>query len=163
MGLDVAEHLVSKGWNIAIADFDVTLGESVASRLGSQVLFVKTNVINYDEQVAVFAATYKKWGQIDFVFANAGIGGKGDFYAREEEVEGTGGPPKPNTLVMDVCATGVIYSSYLALHFFRKNKEGRGYLVMTASAAGLYPSGQIPLYGMAKHGVSPTTFFPSTH
>lgn len=50
-----------------------------------------------------------------------------------------GGPPKPNMLVMDVCLYGVVYTSYLALHYFRKCGGRGGKLVMTASEAGLYP------------------------
>jgi hypothetical protein len=31
-----------------------------------------------------------------------------------------GAPPRPNTLTVDVCLTGVIYTAYIALHYFRK-------------------------------------------
>ena len=75
-----------------------------------------------------------------------------DFYEPKEELP-NGGPPHPNLLVLDVCFTAVVWTSYLALHYFRKNKSGSGKLVMTSSEAGLYPSGGNPLYASAKAGV----------
>ena len=47
----------------------------------------------------------------------------------------------------------MVYSAYLALHYFRKTEGGKGKLVFTSSMAGLYPAGLIPLYCAAKHGV----------
>lgn len=61
---------------------------------------------------------------------------------------------KPNTAALDICLTGVVYSAYLALHYFRKNPDKAGKLVSTASMAGLYPSLSLPVYTSAKHGVS---------
>lgn len=73
------------------------------------------------------------------------------FEPREELANG--GPPQLNTLVLDVCLQGVVWSSYLALHFFRKNESKGGTLVITSSEAGLYASPGIPLYAAAKTGV----------
>lgn len=74
------------------------------------------------------------------------------------EETSSGGPPKPDTLVIDVCLYGVVWTAYLALHFFRKNESKAGKLVMAASFAGIYPTSSAPLYSAAKHGVSIITF-----
>lgn len=66
MGLAVVEDLVSKSWNVTVFDFDAKAGDAVAARLGERVHFIQGNVVNYDEQVAAFSATFKLWGQIDF-------------------------------------------------------------------------------------------------
>jgi 15-hydroxyprostaglandin dehydrogenase (NAD) len=152
MGLGLVEKLVSQGWNITIVDFNEQTGKSVEERLGSQVVFIKGNVTNWDNQAAAFVATFKKWGRIDLVWANAGIGDRIDFLKPVEE-DASGAPPKPDVMVIDICLYGVVYSAYLALHFFRKNESKSGKLVMTSSMAGIYPAGTIPLYGAAKHGV----------
>ena len=152
MGYGLVEVLVKKGWNIAIVDFNETTGRAAEAKFGSQVLFLKGNVAKYEDQAAAFAAAFKKWGRIDLVWANAGIGDRINFTAPVEE-DASGAPPKPDVLVIDICLYGVVYSSYLALHFLRKNASKSGKLVMTSSMAGLYPSGSIPLYGTAKHGV----------
>ena len=153
MGYGLVERLDSKGWNIAIVDFNSTTGQAAADRFGAQTLFIKGNVAKYDDQAAAFAATFAKWGRIDLVWANAGIGDRIDFTAPVNEDTTTGAPPKPDVLVIDICLYGMVYTAYLALHFFRKNASKTGKLVMTSSMAGLYASGTISLYGTAKHGI----------
>jgi 15-hydroxyprostaglandin dehydrogenase (NAD) len=152
MGLGLAEKLVSQGWNITIVDFNEETGKAVAEKLGPPVFYIKGNVARYEDQSAAFVATFKKWGHIDLVWANAGIGDRIDFLKPVEE-DTSGAPPKPDAVVIDICLYGVVYSAYLALHFFRKNPSKTGKLVMTSSMAGIYPAGSISLYGAAKHGV----------
>lgn len=82
-----------------------------------------------------------------------GIIDRTNFYEPAEERE-DGAPVKPDTSVLDICLTAVVYSAYLALHYFRKNPDKAGKLVSTASMAGLYPSHGLPVYTSAKHGVS---------
>jgi 15-hydroxyprostaglandin dehydrogenase (NAD) len=77
-----------------------------------------------------------------------------DFCAPASSETASGAPAKPDTLVLDVCLYGVVWTAYLAFHFFRKNTSKSGALVSTASLAGLYPAAPVPLYGAAKHGVS---------
>jgi len=66
MGLSVVEDLISKGWNVAIFDFNEETGNVVAKRLGEQAKFFQGNVVNYDDVKAAFDQTFKLWGQIDF-------------------------------------------------------------------------------------------------
>jgi len=88
---------------------------------------------------------------ISTVYANAGVGERGDIYERHDDQEW---PSQPSLLTVEVNLHGVIWTSYLALHAFRKNASKSGKLVMTASSAGLYASGPLPLYAATKHGVS---------
>jgi NAD(P)-dependent dehydrogenase (short-subunit alcohol dehydrogenase family) len=66
MGLAVVEDLVRQGWNITVFDFDRAAGAQVAEKLGAQLLFIKGNVVNYEELGAAFVETWKKWGRVDF-------------------------------------------------------------------------------------------------
>jgi 15-hydroxyprostaglandin dehydrogenase (NAD) len=74
-------------------------------------------------------------------------------FCQPVDTEDDGTPPQPDTLVIDVDLIGIIWSSYLALNYFRKNASGGGKLVMTSSSAGIYAISEIPLYAAAKHGV----------
>lgn len=153
MGLGVVERLLALDWNVSIVDFNAQAGLEATKRLGEKTFFAKANVIVYEEQAAAFAATFAKWGRIDFVYANAGIGDRIDFFAPAKEFLENGAPVKPDTLVVDICLNGCIWASYLALHYFRLNPDGAGKIAMTSSMCGIYVGEQIPLYTAAKHGV----------
>jgi 15-hydroxyprostaglandin dehydrogenase (NAD) len=154
MGLGVVERLLDLGWNVAIVDFDEKAAIKATERLGEKTFFVKANVIIYEEQANAFVQTFNKWHRIDLVYANAGIGDRIDFYAPATEVMANGAPKKPDSLVVDICLYGCIWTSYLALHYFRMNPDGIGKIVMTSSMCGIYLGDKIPLYTAAKHGVS---------
>jgi 15-hydroxyprostaglandin dehydrogenase (NAD) len=154
MGLGVVERLVERGWNVAIVDFDDKMANVVVKRLGEKTIFIKTNVINYEQQAEAFAETFKKWNRLDLVFANAGFTDRVDIFEPAKEFLSNGAPKQPDALVVDVCLYGCIWSSYLALHYFRKNPDRNGKLVMTSSMCGLYATDAVPLYTAAKHGVS---------
>ena len=154
MGLGVVERLVELGWNVSIVDFDDKMAELVVKRLGEKTMFIKTNVIKYDQQADAFAQTFNKWNRLDVVFANAGFTDRVDIFESANEFLTNGAPKQPDALVVDVCLYGCVWSSYLALHYFRKNPDRAGKLVMTSSMCGLYATDAVPLYTAAKHGVS---------
>ncbi|KAH0831571.1 hypothetical protein AYO21_01775 [Fonsecaea monophora] len=152
IGLAVVEYLVNADWSVTIVDLNTTTGAQIAERFGDRVLFVRGNVAVYNDQVNAFALTEERWGQVDFVFANAGIVDRLDFCRPAKDFD-RGAPQEPDSLVIDVDLKGVIWSSYLALHFFRKNPQKGGKLVMTSSSAGLYSAPDVSLYSAAKYGV----------
>lgn len=141
MGEAVAIHLSKKGWKIACVDLREPAGGPGKDYEG---IFLKADVTKYEEQANAFQQTWEKYGQIDFgeqylrwnlkfliwiVFANAGIVESFPFYGVEQSLP----PPKPSFLVQDVNLVGVQYSSYLAMHYMRKNPIPGGNLIMTAS------------------------------
>lgn len=143
MGLGVVERLLALDYHVAIVDFNSVAGHDVSARLGPKTIFIKANVINYDEQAAAFAETFAKWHRIDFVYSNAGIGDRIDFFAPAKEFLDNGAPVKPDTLVVDICLNGCIWACYLALHYFRSNPEGKGKIAMTSSMCGIYVGDKI--------------------
>ncbi|KAH0831511.1 hypothetical protein FOPE_00529 [Fonsecaea pedrosoi] len=151
MGLAVTEKLLSKGWKVTIFDFNAKTGAELAEKLGPNVLFVQGNAAIYSDQAKGFLKTWEKWQRIDFVFANAGVGDRVDLFADAPETE-NGAPPQPDILPIDVCLNGVIWSAYLAFHYFKKNAGRKGKLAITASFAGIYAGPEVPLYAAAKHG-----------
>jgi 15-hydroxyprostaglandin dehydrogenase (NAD) len=150
MGLEVARSLSSKGWKISILDMNQSAGDKVATELKAK--FYKTNVTNYDELAAAFDSTWKEHGQLDFVFANAGIAGTENFYGHPE-VDNKGIPKKPSLLVSAINIDAVINTCWLAQYYLRQNKTPGGSIVITASSGGIYPVPASPIYGTSKHAM----------
>jgi NAD(P)-dependent dehydrogenase (short-subunit alcohol dehydrogenase family) len=149
LGLAVATSLASKGWQLVIADMNVSAGEAAATSL--KAAFYKTNVTDYASLSNTFEQAFRKFRRIDFVFANAGIVEKDSFFAK---FPNTGPPPEINMLSVDIDLKAVIATGYLAQHYFRQNPDGSGgCLVSTSSVGGIYPSPFTPMYAAAKHGV----------
>jgi NAD(P)-dependent dehydrogenase (short-subunit alcohol dehydrogenase family) len=130
----------------------VERGEEAASRLGGLVKFSQVNVNSYASLSATFDKIFEYSGRLDFVFANAGIVEKWNFYAKHK----VSPPPEPDQLSIDIDLKSVVNQSYLALHYFRLSPSagtGAQCLIMTASCGALYPSAFCPMYSGAKHGV----------
>ena len=151
MGLAVATALLNRSdWHVHLLDLNQDRGQEAASKLGKGAHFHKVNVTSYAELSSVFAQVFKAERRLDFVFANAGIVEKYDFYARHDT--GSDPPPEPDQLTTDICLKAVITTSYLAHHYFRQSPgHGKGTsLVMTASCGAFYPSEFCPIYSGAK-------------
>jgi len=151
MGLAVAEALAyAGGWTLHLLDLNAERGTSAASSL-PDAHFHQTDVNSYLSLSSTFDAVFNSASRIDFVFANAGIVERDNFYA----VHAQSPPPEPNQLSIDINLKGVVNTTYLAQHYFRLSPgKGKGCsLVMTASCGGLYPSPFCPMYTAAKHGV----------
>ncbi|PVH77660.1 NAD(P)-binding protein [Cadophora sp. DSE1049] len=149
MGLAVATSLSQQGWAVAIADLNVEAGEKAAKDLSGT--FHRTDVQAFDSLSATFYAVFQKHGQINFVFANAGVPERKNFYAR---TDGISGPPTGLDFIIDIDLKSVINTCYIAQHYFRKSpKSNKGCIICTSSIAGIYPVRFCPIYTAAKHGV----------
>jgi NAD(P)-dependent dehydrogenase (short-subunit alcohol dehydrogenase family) len=155
MGLAVAHALATRGdWSLHLLDLNATAGSSAVSSLGKNAHFHPCDVTSYASVSTVFSSIFKQYQRLDFVFANAGIAEKGNFYV--EHNTGSDPPPEPDLLCLHISLDAVITTSYLAQHYFRQSStvaQGEKNLVMTASCGGLYPSYYSPTYSAAKHGV----------
>lgn len=151
MGFEVAKALSDRGgWQVHLLDMNEERGEQAAKQIGAS--FHKTNVLEYDSLAAVFQNVFDASGQrLDFVYANAGIVERFNFY----ETHPAGRPPPPpDQTVIDINLKAVINTSWLAQHYFRQSKQSLNpTLVMTASVGGLYRCQVSPSYCAAKHGV----------
>ena len=137
MGLAVAQDLSAKGWNLTIIDLSPESLEKVKDQFDSNhTLFIELDVTNYESQADAFVQTWNRWTRLDFVFANAGIGDRMNFYAPATSLLANGAPAKPSELVIDICLNGMVYSAYLALHYFRQNQSKAGKIVFTSSMCG---------------------------
>lgn len=162
MGFAVAQALSSRtheDWDLHLVDLNEAAGQSATARLRN-AHFHKVNVTDYDGLTGVFEAALARSGRLDFVYANAGVVERENFY---EQHDLSKPPPRPDRLSIDINLKSVVDTSYAALHYFRrsagarKEQDGDGeaspVLVMTASCGGLYPSEFCPMYSASKAGV----------
>lgn len=142
MGLAVAETLAPKGWTVHLLDFNEKAGIAAAQSLPN-AKFHKVDVTSWDGLSKAFDAVFSQDRRLDFVFANAGIVERDNFY---DTPDTDGIPPEPNQMTTDINLKAGINQSYLALHYFRRSPtKGKDCsLVMTASVGGLVSLDQKP-------------------
>lgn len=153
MGLAVTRELSAReDWVVNILDINEIAGAKVAQEL-PRVTFHKSDVTKYGELCVAFQESFLAGGnRLDFVFANAGVIERTNFYAPQPPTETVAPPPEPDLLPIDADLKGVVLTTWLAQHYFRLSPhKGRdANVVMTASCGGLYPSFYSPLYSAAK-------------
>lgn len=151
MGLAVATAISAlPDWEVHILDLNSEAGSQTAQDL-PRTTFHYADVTNYGTLSASFQKSFEAHNRLDFVFANAGMIERFNFYAHPIG-DKVAPPPEPDLLSVDVDLKGVILTTYLAQHYFRASpNQGNGAsLVMTSSCGGLYPSLYSPLYSSAK-------------
>lgn len=113
----------------------------------SDIYFHKANVSQYQELASAFHEIHGEHGRLDFVFANAAAIESCNIL-QAEGADANTPPPEPDLTIIDVNVKGVIYTSYLATHYFRlsphKGKDAS--LVITGSCGSLYPFKVTPMY-----------------
>ena len=153
MGLALTQHLLSqddKKWKIGLADVQSPPDEI----LNSNTLFRKVDICDYNQQATFFRDVFE-WGggRIDFLAANAGIVDRQSFDMKDMKIRSDGLPERLDDKVLDIDLDSVIQGIWLFRFFNSKYRIKGGKINITASAAGLYPVPQMPLYCAAKHGL----------
>ncbi|KAI5868189.1 3-beta-hydroxysteroid dehydrogenase [Durotheca rogersii] len=151
LGLAVAETLCRRDWRVHIFDINEAGGSAAAARL-TRCVFHEVDVTAWHSLSSAFDAVFAAESQLDFVFANAGVMERGNFFERRDF---SSPPPEPDELSIDANLKGVVKTSYLAQHYFRANTHDDRdcVLVMTSSIAGIYPQAITPLYAASKAGI----------
>lgn len=145
IGLGIAEAMLAEGMNVAItgrSQASVLEAENyLIDKFGDSVLGLVMDVRSLEEQELGIQQILKKWGAIDVVIANAGIG----HFAPIESLSGD-----QWNEVIDVNLTGVFYTTKVSLDALKKSK---GYLITVASLAGcnFFPTGAA--YNASKFGL----------
>ena len=127
IGAETARQAVAAGYRVVLAARTPGRLQALAGELGGpdKVLTVDCDVTDWDSQSRMFAAALGAFGQIDAVFANAGIGAT---------AMGTENGDPDNFRDMILTNTlGVAYTAKLALPELKKTK---GHLLITGSRAG---------------------------
>jgi NAD(P)-dependent dehydrogenase (short-subunit alcohol dehydrogenase family) len=74
IGQATAAMLAAEGARVVIGDVDLAGGEEVAARLGDAAAFKQTDVSDADQVQALVDFTVDRFGGLDIMFNNAGIG-----------------------------------------------------------------------------------------
>ena len=150
MGQATAELFAAEGANVLVADRWEERAERVAAGIseqsagaGGQAAAFVGDVAQGEDVQAMFSAAAERWGKIDVIYNNAGIGG------REENVRDC--PEDVFDEIMAINLRGV----WLGMKYGIPHLEaaGGGSIISTASVAGLSGLAGIAAYCASKGGV----------
>jgi NADP-dependent 3-hydroxy acid dehydrogenase YdfG len=134
------------GMRLVLADVQTSaLNETVVEleAKGAQVLAQTVDVANAAQMEKLAQASFAKFGSVDLLFNNAGVGSGGLIWENSL---------KDWQWVMGVNVMGVVHG----IHYFvpRMLKQGsHGHIVNTASMAGLLSAQMMGVYNVSKHAV----------
>jgi NADP-dependent 3-hydroxy acid dehydrogenase YdfG len=126
IGAATARAAAAAGWRLALAARSLDRLESLVSEIDlDRACAIRVDVTDYADQERMAAAAMARFGRIDAVFANAGIGGTpGGFSAA---------PPESWRAMVEVNVLGVAYTLRATLAHL---KAARGHVLITGSVAG---------------------------
>ena len=137
IGAATCRAFASEGARVVVADLEGRSAQHVASAIDG--LAVACDVSREDEVVALVARATKHFGPIDLFFSNAGLAVGGGLETKTVDWQRVFSV----NVMAQVFAARAVLPQMLA--------RGEGYLLQTASAAGLL-SVSDPSYAVAKHG-----------
>jgi NAD(P)-dependent dehydrogenase (short-subunit alcohol dehydrogenase family) len=128
IGYGIAESLIREGWNTAITGRNEKAVEAAAASLNmlrpEACLALVADVRDLDQQEEGVKKLTDRWGRLDVLVANAGVG---YFASVDQLTEGQWNE------IMDTNLTGVFFSIRACLPALKKSK---GYIITIASLAG---------------------------
>lgn len=145
IGLATTKKLLSEGANVVI--LDLKMDEEIINSLGENVLYLKCDVSNEENVKNCIEEITKKFNHIDYLVANAGIGGSAS---------------KPHEVSMDewnkvisVNQTGIFLLNKYVIN--EMLKKGKGAVVNTSSMYGLVGSTTSFAYSASKGAINQMT------
>lgn len=170
IGLGIAEALMREGMRVAITSRSQESSAQAVEQLfkigQGEAIGITADVRDFVDQQKAVEAVLEKWGQLDVLVANAGVG----HFAPIEELT-----IDEWQQTIDTNLTGVFYSVKAAVDAI---KQSEGYIITIASLAGTnffeqgsaYNASKFGLVGftqaimldLRKHGVKVTTIMPGS-
>lgn len=147
IGLGIAKLFLEEGANVVFSDINEEVGNSVVSELGEKATFIKCDVSSSEEVYKLVEETVKKYGKLDVMVNNAGIGGLGGI------LECTDADWKK---VIDINLSGVFYGTSAAAKAM-KATQVKGSIINMTSILGIVGLQGAIAYCAAKGGVSNLT------
>ena len=142
IGRATALMLAEAGANVVLAARRTERLDELVEQIGpDHALAVPTDVRDPEQNRALVAAAVERFGHLDTLVANAGIGMYGGIMdAGDDDLE----------RMLDVNLAGTVWSVRAAVPEFRRN--GGGDIIIVASVAGLRGDGNEAVYAASKHG-----------
>ncbi len=168
IGYGIAEALLKAGYKVAITSRTIDSANQAAANLVTHgdVLAIEADVADFNSQQAAINLIVEKWGQLDVLIANAGIG----HFAPIDELD-----IDLWKETIDTNLTGVFYSIKASVEEIKKNK---GHIFTISSLAGTnffaggsaYNASKFGLTGftqsvmldLRKYGVKVSTIMPGS-
>lgn len=145
IGLATTKKLLSEGANVVI--LDLKMDEEIINGLGGNAIYLKCDVSNEENVKNCIEEIIKKFNHIDYLVANAGIGGSAS---------------KPHEVSMDewnkvisVNQTGIFLLNKYVIN--EMLKSGKGAVVNTSSMYGLVGSTTSFAYSASKGAINQMT------
>ncbi|MFF5379779.1 SDR family oxidoreductase [Pedobacter suwonensis] len=168
IGFGIAESLLKEGYKVAITSRTIASANQAASQLVTHgdVLAIEADVVDFKSQQDAVNLILEKWGQLDVLIANAGIG----HFAPIDELD-----INLWKETIDTNLTGVFYSIKASVEELKKT---RGHIFTISSLAGTnffaggsaYNASKFGLTGftqsvmldLRKYGVKVSTIMPGS-
>ncbi|PWS26673.1 short-chain dehydrogenase [Pedobacter yonginense] len=168
IGFGIAEALLKDGYKVAISSRTLDAANAAASQLVAHgdILAIEADVKDYQSQQEAVNLIIEKWGQLDVLIANAGVG----HFAPIEDLD-----VALWNETIDTNLTGVFYSIKAGLAEIKKTK---GYIFTISSLAGTnffaggsaYNASKFGLTGFTQsimldlrsHGIKVSTIMPGS-
>ena len=149
IGKASALALVEAGYAVALAGRRVDKLEEVAAEAGDMALAVSTDVTEPASVSALFAATTDRFGRLDVVFNNAGMGAPGVLLEELTYEQWQG--------VVDVNLTGVFLCTQQAFKVMKAQDPMGGRIINNGSISAHVPRPNSSPYTATKHAVTGLT------
>jgi NAD(P)-dependent dehydrogenase (short-subunit alcohol dehydrogenase family) len=127
IGRATAELLVAEGASVVIGDVDAEEGRAVAHRIGKSAAFQQTDVSDADQVQALVDFSVDRFGRLDIMFNNAGIGSPLKRFLPDDLQD--------FSRIMNVNLFGVIVGSQRAARYMKDH--GGGCIINNASIAAI--------------------------
>jgi NAD(P)-dependent dehydrogenase (short-subunit alcohol dehydrogenase family) len=142
IGYGIAAAMIAQGMRVAITGRNLKTAQEAAHKLGNDTLGLAADVTDYASQEKAAGAVLEKWGQLDVLIANAGVG----HFASIDELS-----PEQWNQTIDTNLTGVFYSVKASLDAIKSSK---GYIITISSLAGTNFFARGTAYNASKFGLT---------
>jgi NAD(P)-dependent dehydrogenase (short-subunit alcohol dehydrogenase family) len=134
---------VKEGAKVIFGDIQDEIGQALAEELGSNAVYLHTDVRNEEEIKALIELAVEKFGKLDCIFNNAGFPGVG---GPIEEI-----PTDGFDVTMEILFRSVFLGMKHAIPIMKE--QGSGSIISTASVAGLRTGMGGHVYSAAKAAI----------
>jgi NAD(P)-dependent dehydrogenase (short-subunit alcohol dehydrogenase family) len=143
IGRATAQALALRGANVVVTDLDEERANTVAAEIGDAAVAVRCDVTDVGDLAAARDVALDRFGRVDLLMNNVGVLAVGPVEAI---------PLEGWARIVDINLMSVVRS--LTVFLPGLLAQGSGYIVNTASTAGLFPYGYDRLpYATTKHAI----------
>ncbi|HEX3815936.1 MAG TPA: SDR family oxidoreductase [Mycobacteriales bacterium] len=149
IGRGVAVAMLRAGYRVVLAGRRAEPLAQTAATGGGESLCVPTDVSSEDAVRALFEAVAERWGRVDVLFNNAGMGGTA---GAVDEIT-----PEQWRQVVDVNLTGSFLCAHHAFALMRSQQPGGGRIINNGSISAHAPRPRSVGYTATKHAITGLT------